>query len=536
MSDSADDGGPETHAVIDIGTNSVHLLIARLDDDGGFEVVAQEKESVRLGSGAGDLEQLTEDAIERGIDALGRFVQIAKIWDADVTAVATSAVREAKNRRAFVQRARFEAGVDVDVITGVEEARLIYLGVLQALQVIDRDIMLVDIGGGSTVILVGHDGSVTAARSLKVGHIRLTDRFFPDGKVTRDAAEECRKYVRSFLSPAVHELKDLPRQLAIGSSGTIEAIAGMIEHHEGRTPRTLNNVTFTRAQLDRVTKQVLSAKTTAQRRALDGLDPRRADVMPGGVLLLQQIFEQLDVTSMTVSEYALREGVFLDRFRARLGPAAFHHLSDIRLDGVLRMADLFREDREHVTHATDLSLRLFDETRDVHGRSHKWRDLLEAAGLLHNVGRFISHAAHHKHSYYVIRNSDQLVGFTDREIELVAQVARYHRKSAPKATHPEFAELRRKDQHAVRLLAGLLRLGIALDRGRAAAVHDVRCRVGKQTIEVGLTVTGAVELERYSADERKGLAEEALGRPIEIVVDERTASPEPVHPSYFPDP
>ena len=531
----SDGDGParETHAVIDIGTNSIHLLVARLDGDGRFEVVAQEKEPVRLGSGAGDMDRLTDDAMERGIAALGRFVQMAAIWDADVSAVATSAVREAKNRRDFVRRARDEAGVEVDVITGVEEARLIYLGVLQALQVIDRDVMLVDIGGGSTEILVGHNGSVTAARSLKVGHIRLTDRFFPGGTVTHEAVDECRKYIRSFLSPAVHELGGLPRDIAIGCSGTIEAIAGMVEHGRGRTPRTLNNVEFSRAQLDEVTDQVLLATTTERRRDLGGLDPRRADVMPGGVLLLQQIFEQLKLKTMTVSGYALREGVFLDRFRERVGSAAFHHLSDIRLDGVLRIADLFQEDRDHVTQATDLSLRLFDETKKIHGRTHKWRDLLEAAGLLHNVGRFISHAAHHKHSYYVIRNSDQLVGFTDREIELVAQIARYHRKSSPKKTHPEFVELRRKDQNAVRLLAGLLRLGIALDRGRAATVHDVRCRVSDDTCEVGLTVTGDVELERYSADERKGLLEESLGRSVTIVVDEQTATTDPARPSYF---
>ena len=290
---------------------------------------------------------------------------------------------------------------------------------------------------------------------------------------------------------------------------------------------------FTRAQLDDVVKEVLAAKTTEKRRELAGLDPRRADVMPGGVLLLQQIFRQLRLKSMTVSGYALREGVFLDRYRERLGSAAFHHLSDIRLDAVLRMADLFQEDRDHVAHATDLALRLFDETGEIHVRSNKWRDLLEAAGLLHNVGRFISHAAHHKHSYYVIRNSDQLVGFTDREIELVAQIARYHRKSAPKKTHPEFVELRRKDQNAVRLLAGLLRLGIALDRGRSAMVHDIRCRVSEDACEIGLTVTGDVELELYSADERKSLLEEALGRPVTFVVDEQVDATDPAHPSYF---
>ncbi len=525
--------GVETHAVIDIGTNSIHLLVAHVDADGGFDVITQEKEPVRLGSGSGDLDLLTDEAMERGIAALARFVRMAHISDADVTAVATSAVREAKNRREFVQRARDEAEIDVDVITGVEEARLIYLGVLQALQVIDEDVLLVDIGGGSTEILVGHEGSVREARSLKVGHIRLTDRFFPTGEVTPEAVDDCRKYIRSFLSAAVHELAHLPRDIAVGCSGTIEAIAAMVEHCRGRTPRSINNVTFSRADLDDVTNQVLLATTTDQRQGLGGLDPRRADVMPAGVLLLQQIFDQLDLESMTVSAYALREGVFLDRFRQRLGRAAFHHLSDIRLDSVLRMAELFREDRDHVAHTTDLALRLFDETCDVHGRGHKWRDLLEAAGLLHNVGLFISHSAHHKHSYYVIRNSDQLVGFTDREIELVAQIARYHRRSAPKKTHPEFAELRRKDQNAVGLLAGLLRLGIALDRGHASTVHDLRCRIDENTCEVGLDVTGDAELELYSAEQRKGLLAEALARSVEVTVDERIAAPSPVHPSYF---
>ncbi|HEX7094417.1 MAG TPA: Ppx/GppA phosphatase family protein [Acidimicrobiales bacterium] len=505
-------------AAIDIGTNSIHLVIARLGPGGGFDVITREKESVRLGHGAGDMDLLEPDAIERGIDTLRRFRRLADSFDADITAVATSAVREARNREELLWRARNEAGVEVEVISGVEEARLIHLGVLQAVPVFDRQHLVVDIGGGSTEFVVAKADDIHVARSVKLGAIRLTDRFFPDGVVRPRKVRECREYVDAFLAPVAHEIEPWGFDVVVGSSGTINAIATMVEHRRGRdAAHGVNNVVINRDELRDVVDAVVRARTSAARSAIAGLDARRADIIVGGAVLLEQIFANLGITSMISSEYALREGVLLD-LAGQQHEDAFHHLSDIRRQGVQRLLDSFERDRAHVEHATDLALRVFDGTRPAHNLATAERDLLEAAGLLHNVGLFVSHAAHHKHSYYVIRNTDQLVGFTDHAIEMIALVARYHRKSLPSTRHPEYAALDARDRQVVSLLAGMLRVGIALDRTHSGAVEDVTCELTDDGVEIGVHAhPGAdVTLELYTANQRKDLLERALGMPVAI--------------------
>ncbi len=511
----------EVHAAIDLGTNSFHLLVAEVNAEGRLEILTREKEPVRLGSGSGDMSELHPDAIDRGIECLKRFKKIADTFDADITAVATSATREAANRSVFVKRARKEAKIDVSVISGVEEARLIHLGVLQAVPVFKDQVLVIDIGGGSTESIIGKRGKVIDARSQKLGHIRLTDRFFAGGRIRKGSVEECRTYIRSFLAPVARDLSKIGFDTAVGSSGTIGAIAKIIEHRKGREPnRWVNNVTFSRKDLAQTVDALISAKTVKQRLLIAGLDEGRADVIVGGALLLEGLFESLGIKEMTVSSYALREGVLLDQVR-RGDDEAFHHLSDLRRERVLRLADAFHEDLDHVLHATDLSLEIFDATVDLHQLGMAERDLLEAAGMLHNVGLFVSHAAHHKHSYYVIRNSDQLVGFTEHEIELIAQIARYHRKSFPKPKHSEYMDLRPSERKTVSILAGMLRIGIALDRTRSAAVADVEAHIAPRTKKVTITPTirkkADASLELYTARERCGLLAEALGKPVEVV-------------------
>lgn len=516
----AQNDAAEIRAAIDIGTNSFHLVVARVGPD-GFEIVTREKEPVRLGHGSGDMRHLEADAIERGIETLRRFRRVADVYRAPVTAVATSAVREAANRDEFLRRARDEAGIEVQVIAGVEEARLIHLGVLSAVPVYDRLHLVFDIGGGSTEFVVAKAAQVHVARSVKLGAIRLSDRFFPDGVVRGRAVDSCRDYVRSYLKPLAREIEPWGFEVAVASSGTAISLATMVEHQRGRGDvRSVNNARFTRAELDTLVARLIGARTPEQRlAAVAGLEPKRADIIVGGALLLEQILDTLGIGELTISEYALREGVLLDMRRDE--PGTFHHLDDIRSGGVRRLVDRFERDRRHVEHATDLALRLFDQLQLLHGLPTWARDLLEAAGLLHNVGLFISHSAHHKHSWYVIRNSDELVGFTEREIEMMALVARYHRKSDPSPKHPEYAALAPDDQQAVRVLAGLLRLGIALDRSHAGVVHDVRVRrVGTSVALDMVTGPGAdVSLERYTAQQRKSLLERALGIVIEVAAD-----------------
>ena len=507
-------------AAVDLGTNSFHLVVARPTGNNRFEVLDREKEVVRLGSGSGEMKELRPDAVERGVAALARFRRIVDAHGAEVHAVATSAVREARNRNVFLQRARKEAGIAVDVISGVEEARLIHLGVLQAVPVFDQRLLVIDIGGGSTEFVVGHQGELVDARSLKLGAIRLTDRFFASEPVKRKQVDEARRWTRAALAPVVRMVKRHGGfDVAVGSSGTILNVAEMVHAAAGgRSRRKTGGATFTAADLRELVAELTKRGTAADRLAVPGLDPKRADIILGGVVVLEQAFEALGIEEMTVSEFALREGLLLDVVRRRRS-TSLGHLRDLRYESVLHLAALTPDDgeREHGERVADLALQLFEATKERHGLDTSYEELLEAAGLLCNVGLVVSHDRHHLHSYYVIRNTDLLAGFTDHEIELIALVARYHRKSAPKARHPEFAELDDDDQRAVRILAGLLRVAVGLDRTRQGVVQRVRVDDGGGVLTIAIDADGDADLELYSARARADLLADALGVEVDVV-------------------
>lgn len=509
---------PEVLAAIDIGTNSFHLVVARVGGPNAMEVLGREKEMVRLGSGAGELKHLTDDALDRGIQALARFREMAEAYGAPVTAVATSAVREAQNQQVFIDRAREEAGVEVEVISGFEEARLIHLGVLQAVAVFDHQLLLCDIGGGSTELLVGRKGDTIAARSLKMGAIRLSQRFFGADKLAPAAVESCRRYVRANLAAFGRDVRALGFDVAVGSSGTMATLCAMAgARNEMPEPKTWNNFRLTRSDLKAVVKSLVKAPSSEARAKLPGMDPRRADIIVGGALILEQVYEEFDIESMVFSDYALREGVLLDAWQRHHG-GSLHHLSDIRRRSVVHLAELMDDDPQHSSHVAQLVLSLFDQTRDLHGLGDDAREYLEAAALLCNLGLFLSHAGHHRHSYYMIRNSEHLTGFTNREIELIAQIARYHRKSVPGVKHPEFGALSKKDQYLVRCCAGLLRIAIGLDRTHGKKVTQVAVSAGKTLTIQAVPKDGSdISLELFSASQRSDLAAEALGLPVELV-------------------
>lgn len=506
-------------AAVDIGTNSFHLVVARPTADHRFEVIDREKDMVRLGSGSDDMKCLAPDAIDRGVAALKRFRQIAESAGASLHAVATSAVREADNRHDFLQRARDEAGVEVDVVSGVEEARLIHLGVLQGVPGLDRRHLLIDIGGGSTEFVIGQGAEVLEAHSLQLGAIRLTDRFLRVEPLGSTAVEECRRYVRAGLTYPVQSVEKFGFEIAVGSSGTIACVAEMVQTARGGDRlRTKGGFSFTAAELTAVIEQLVAAPTVVERLGLLGLDPKRADIILGGAIILEQAFGALGIQEMTVSNYALREGLLLDALRRR-EHRSVGHLDDLRRKSVLHLAAICPGERGHAEHSTQLALQLFESTRPWHGLGEDSEELLEAAGLLASVGLFVSHDRHHLHSYYVIRHSDLLVGFTDREIELIALMARYHRKSTPRSRHPEFARLALADQAMVKTLAGILRIAVALDRTRASLVDGLSVRPGVKEDEVQVVVSADgrdIGLELYTAESRTSLLEEALGVKVSV--------------------
>ncbi|MEP7045207.1 MAG: Ppx/GppA phosphatase family protein [Ilumatobacteraceae bacterium] len=509
--------GPVTLAALDIGTNSFHLVVARLLDN-GYEVVTREKETVRLGHGGGDMKEMSNEAIDRGISSLRRMQRIATSHGASVRAVATSAVREAQNAALFLARARREAKVDIEVISGLEEARLIYLGVLQAVPAFDQRAILVDVGGGSTEVLVGERGETLAARSFKLGAVRLTDRFFPGGTTSAEAVKGCRSYIRSILATFERDVEDFGFDIAIASSGTAETIARIIHATRDDTGlRTFNRFEFSASELGSITESLFKEKSSDDRRSTPGLDPTRADIIVAGALVLEGVADVFAIKRFVFSEAALREGVLLDTI-ARIQGGALHHLRDVSRRSIRALAERCDDDLTHSAHVAAMALQLFDATEPLHGLAADAREYLEAGALLANVGLVISHSKHHLHSYYVIRNSE-LTGLTDAEIEIIAQIARYHRKSAPKASHAEFARLSPEDQQLVKMLAGILRVAIGLDRSHDGRVKSVmaQTRNGRLVVEAVAKRGKEISLELYTANERCGLLEEMLGQRVAVV-------------------
>jgi exopolyphosphatase/guanosine-5'-triphosphate,3'-diphosphate pyrophosphatase len=512
---------PSILAAIDLGTNSFHLVVARVANDGRFEVMTTEKDVIRLGHGGGDMKALSDDAIDRGIAALTRMRRIAESAGAPVRAVATSAVREAENSSTFLHRAKAEANVEVEVISGVEEARLIHLGVLQAVPVYDRRLLLCDIGGGSTEVLLGQRGETIDARSFKLGAVRLTDRFFrgadsEHAKPSNASVAACRAFVRSTLAAFEREVAHHGFEVAVGSSGTIEAVARLADALDGGEELgTYNCYELRRTQLQRVVDALLSAKGTAARRKLPGAESDRADIIVAGALVLEGVLDTFGIESMMFSEYALREGVLLDTIQRMFG-GTLHHLREVSRRSVRHLAELCDDDPDHSAHVAHLALQLFDQTVELHGLDDLAREYLEAGALLANVGLFVSHSKHHLHSYYVIRNTEHLTGFTDTEIEIIALLARYHRKSAPKPSHAEYMRLDPDERELVRTLAGILRVAIGFDRSHDGRVAALRVRDHGEDLEIDPIAAGHgdLTLERYAANERRGLLEAVLDRRV----------------------
>lgn len=504
-------------AALDIGTNSFHLVVAK-PVPGGFEVVTREKEVVRLGHGGGDMKEISEDAMSRGVKCLVRMAEIARSHGADLRAVATSAVREARNKSDFVRQARKAAGVEVEVVTGVEEARLIHLGVLNAIGVHDKPMFVCDIGGGSTEVVVGLDDEVLFARSFKLGAVRLTDRFFSGQSLHPSAVPSCRALIRSSFSVVAPEVRDHGFEVAAASSGTAEAIARIIVGLRGGTePRTMNRFEFGGDEVRAAVLALQSEPTVEGRGRRFGLEGNRADIILAGSLILEGIVDTFGLTSLMFSDYALREGLLLDTLR-RDGVVEVDEDHDAARRSIQQLADRCDERPDHSRHVAKLATSLFDQLAAPLALPAASRRHLEFAALLANVGVMVSHAKHHLHTYYLIRNAE-LMGLNDREVEIIAQVARYHRKSVPKAEHAEFATLSAGDQHVVRGLAALLRVAVGLDRTYDARVKSVSVTVEAGDISIEVKPRGKktdVSLNLYAANERKGLLSDVSNRRVKF--------------------
>lgn len=301
-------------AAVDMGTNSFHLIIVQVKTDGSFKIIDREREVIRLGSHKGkEFTWISEGEMEKAIDVLRDFGKIAQFYKAEVRAIATSAIREAKNKSEFIDRVFEETGIKVEAVDGKTEAELIYLGVHNALDVFDKRILCVDIGGGSTEFLLGENGISEFAESIKIGAVRLSKMFFPDYQLTESGIDMCRHYIKDKLDTNINLLPNHSFELAIGSSGTIVAAASIISfRRNSKFKKSMNGFSFTANEVFELTADVLKCKSPVDRLFIEGMEIKRADIIPAGLLILSEVFSTFKLDEMTVSENALREGIIID--------------------------------------------------------------------------------------------------------------------------------------------------------------------------------------------------------------------------------
>lgn len=467
-------------AAIDVGTNSIHMVVVKINASlPAFTIIDREKETVRLGDFSQD-GNLSKEAMDRGIAALKRCRAIAESFRSeDIIAVATSAVREAGNGQAFLEQVKREVGLSINLISGTEEARRIYLGVLSGMEFNHRPHAIIDIGGGSTELLLGTGEPHRFLSSTKVGAVRLTARFVSTDPISDEEFTYLSAYVRGRMEPPVEDLKRHLRAgetlRLVGTSGTAECLASLVAYERlGFVPEPLNGFQMSLKELHEWTDR-LRKMDLKERLDLPEMSARRAEIIVAGAVILQETMEMLGVDQMTICERALREGVVVDWMLTRgLIEDRMQFQSSVRERSVRATAAKYHVPADRSDRVADFALDLFDATK---GHLHNWgnpeRQLLWAAAILHNSGHYISHSSHHKHSYYLIRNGE-LLGYTETEIEVIANIARYHRKSLPKKKHDNYRNLTTKyHRQLVIELSAMLRIAVALDRRGIGAVKSV---------------------------------------------------------------
>jgi exopolyphosphatase/guanosine-5'-triphosphate,3'-diphosphate pyrophosphatase len=503
-------------AAIDIGSNSIHMIVARIDGDGSLEIIDRQKEMARLGEETLVTGFLSEEAQDRGITALRKLKQLADSYKVDdIIAVATSATRESRNGADFISRVADECQIEARIITGVEEGRLIYLGTREVYPFGSSRALIIDIGGGSVELIVADQRRELLIQSLKLGVRRLKDRFLSSDPPGGAEVSELYEHVRTRSDAAIRAIRRVGFDTVIATSGTANTLIrlcnGLMPHLATEQPGRVSQAAVA-GVADR-----LVGMSAAELDALTMIDDRRRDTVTAGAILMRQLLESLNADGYTFCDAALREGMivdYLERNRPELRLES--EVPDVRRRSVLLLARrLYFHSIAHPQTVARLAVRLFDDLRPVHKLLPEHRELLEYAALLHNVGTSISRSSHHKHSLYIVRHAD-LQGFTDRERLIMANVARYHRGSGPKARHLDFMELDAADREIVKRLSALLRLANAMDRGHRGNVHTVNARVEGDSLKIQLMSFDDPALETNAVRQQREYIEMVYGLDLSV--------------------
>ncbi len=495
-------------AAIDIGSNSLKLVIVEAAASDSFTVILQERERVRLGHETLRNKFLSNEAIDLSAAAIAKFRQIAESREVhSIIAVATASVREAKNAAEFVREIEERTGVRVDVLSSIEEARLIGIAAAQFFGADNASLLNVDIGGGSTELSLMKNGEPHKLFSMKLGAVGLTERYLFSNPPKRKELENLQLEIVAALQQPLRKTKGATWQFSTGTSGTILNLADLLNFQTAENGKP-------EIQLKKLTalNKLLASLPLEKRSELPVISPQRAEVIVAGGQILEGVMRAFRIQTLQPCGYALREGVIIDYLREieseSMPPVP--DVEDKKLRDVFAIGRRYGYEESHALKVADLAEQIFDALAPVYKLSRHGRTLLSAAALLHDVGYHISHESHHKHSYYLIKHSE-MTGFSEIEKTVIAHIARYHRGSLPKEKHIDFMQLSERDRRTVAQLGAILRLAEALDRGHENRVTDIKFKREKQNLRLKLTSGGDCTIERQAIEQKKDLFEMAFG-------------------------
>lgn len=501
---------------IDLGTNSFHVVIVDVSPDGTFEIIDALKEMVQLGkNGVG--KPLSAEAMDLGIETLRKFKTLSDSYRSDlILAYATSAIREAPNGGEFIQRTIDEVRIKILAIPGIMEAELIGHAVQHALNLGPHKALVIDIGGGSTEFIITDQSQFYFLDSQKIGVSRMTSDFVKSDPISRKdikALIDCYKVKLTGILQAV-DMYSIP--ILVGTSGTMQNIAAMIAAEKKlNTHLTLNEFEYSAQDFFRFFEKFIKLNRK-QRLDVPGLDPKRVDFIVAGLILVKYVLEKTGIERIKTSTQALREGIILRYIKHQSSELSLmSRFPDTRRRSIHELLIKCNWHEQHSTQVARIALKLFDDLRPWHDLTDQDRELLEYASLTHDIGYHISHKKHHKHALYLILNAD-LKGFQQEEIEIIANVARYHRRSTPKARHSHFDILNPEQKKKIRALSGILRVADGLDRSHYQNVRDFKVEVSDVKISITLDAIGDPELEIWGATRKSELFEKLFNRQLVI--------------------
>lgn len=506
-----------TYAAVDIGSNSVRLKIARAQR-GKLREIYEDREVTRLGESVFQSGFLSPKAMADTVKVLRRFHRIAQKHGTDVVrVVTTSALRDARNAQAFIEWVHSATGWRVETISGIEEARLIHLGLIANLRVNAWPALMIDLGGGSCELTISDQGHIREVVSMPLGAVRLTNEFLRHDPPRKSELESMRKFINREIRRVAPRVHRAAPKVVIATSGTAAALAAMSKSLYGTSGRM--HTAVSRANMARLVK-ILSRRNLQERRKLSGLGPKRAEIIVAGAVVFSELVQHCGLRGFRYSELGLRDGLLVQMAAERdRSTRRGKQLESDRWDSLLAAGKHYHVDMAHARRMRDIAMQLFAALRSVHGLPPDYKEWLSAAAMLYEVGAFINRFGRHRHAYYIIANSEML-GFTPQERRIIAAIARYVGKSRPLPGEPPMKAIPPEEQPCVTRAALLMRLARALNLGRGGAVARVRAR--ERNGEVLLTIVrrgrASVDLELWAVERERGYFREIFGRELSVAL------------------